>query len=328
MVPYYELTEYISIANAFEKSGFPVGKYFVAMGAMFALLSGVTAKIFPLPQILCSMATDRVIFGFLGRINERTGTPLIACIVSGLLAALMALLLDVIFLVELLSIGTLLAYTIVALCVLLLRYRPDNVGIQIDIMEKPRDDKEENSNIYIEMESVEGRSMINPFASEGLEEHMKNDKLSQQLLNQNDTPKTEGWTSFYERLIGWRVNEPTEESYSLVKTLVAVFLGLSITLECCLIYGLNSFASQDPILYALVVFLLLSILFIAPVIACQPQSKNELTFKVPLVPVVPLLSIFMNIYLILMLSFYTWIRFSVWMTLGTNFYKMCSELEL
>lgn len=76
---------------------------------------------FPLPRILYSMSTDGILFRFLGNVNSRTHTPVISTLLSGALAGVMALLFDLTQLIEMLSIGTLLAYSIVALCVLVLR---------------------------------------------------------------------------------------------------------------------------------------------------------------------------------------------------------------
>ena len=323
MVPYYKLEEYTSVATAFEQKGFKTGKYIVAVGATFGLFASLGGTMIPLPRILYSMASDRVIFAFLGRVNQRTETPVIACVISGLLTALLALLLDFISLVEMLSIGTLLAYTIVALCVLLLRYKSGSLGIEINNTdstdEDGRDGKPDIGTNTVEVDQAikSSTDKEDAFTEEANTVSLKNEVQPEYIKNDRKyCLKTGRLTSFYEKLIGCQVMEPTEETYNVVKIASAAFVSLSITLQSCLIYGLDTFTSGNPVMYALVVFLCLSMLFVVQVISCQPQSKNELLFKVPLVPLVPLLSMFANIYLILMLSVYTWIRFSVWMTLG------------
>jgi hypothetical protein len=40
--------------------------------------------------------------------------------------------------------------------------------------------------------------------------------------------------------------------------------------------------------------------------------------QVPLVPIVPALSVFINLYLMLVLDVYTWIRFGVWLAIGKS----------
>lgn len=76
---------------------------------------------FPLPRILYAMASDSLIFRFLGTVNSRFKTPVIGTIIAGIFTGLMAAIFELRQLVDMMSIGTLMAYTIVAASVLILR---------------------------------------------------------------------------------------------------------------------------------------------------------------------------------------------------------------
>ena len=56
------------------------------------------------------------------------------------------------------------------------------------------------------------------------------------------------------------------------------------------------------------------------VLASQPQIGHIVSFEVPWVPLIPFLSVFVNIYLMLQLKLATWIRFVVWMIIGFLIY--------
>jgi len=71
---------------------------------------------------------------------------------------------------------------------------------------------------------------------------------------------------------------------------------------------------------ALISVIGLFLILIVMSIATQPNSKKEVRFKVPLVPLIPALSILVNIYLMMMLDVNTWIRFGVWMAVGFAIY--------
>jgi cationic amino acid transporter 4 len=70
------------------------------------------------------MAQDGLLFKVFARVNEKTQVPLITIGVCGLFSAFVALFFDIEKLVEFMSIGTLMAYTIVSAAVIILRYRP------------------------------------------------------------------------------------------------------------------------------------------------------------------------------------------------------------
>lgn len=79
------------------------------------------------------MSSDGLIFKKLAQLWERTNVPGIATIISGLAAAIVALFVRLEILVEMMSIGTLLAYTLVSTCVLILRYQPHSTSL-IDLL--------------------------------------------------------------------------------------------------------------------------------------------------------------------------------------------------
>lgn len=82
-------------------------------------------SLFSLPRTMYAMANDGLLFGFLGYISNRTQVPVLNLMISGIFSALIALLFDLQHLVEFMSIGTFLAYTIVSASVIVLRYRPE-----------------------------------------------------------------------------------------------------------------------------------------------------------------------------------------------------------
>jgi len=129
MWPYYKLSERSALPEVFAMRGAEWAKYIIAVGALCGLSASLIGALFPLPRMLYAMASDGLIFKFLAKVHPKTEIPVIATVLSGALAAFLALVFDLQALVEMMSIGTLLAYTIVALCVLLLRYQPGSIGI-------------------------------------------------------------------------------------------------------------------------------------------------------------------------------------------------------
>ena len=96
-------------------------KLVVGLVAIVGLVSVVIASIIGQVRIFYSMSRDGLLPPALGRIHPRTNTPVIATLVIGGVAAVTAGLLPLQVLGDLISMGTLLAFTVVCSGVLLLR---------------------------------------------------------------------------------------------------------------------------------------------------------------------------------------------------------------
>nr|CAD7597654.1 unnamed protein product [Timema genevievae] len=113
------------IPHVFREVGWPVAQWIVSIGAIFGLFASLFGALFPLPRVIYAMSNDGLVFKFLGKVNSRTKTPVVGTILAGILTAIMASIFNLQHLVDMMSIGTLMAYSIVAACVMLLRYQLD-----------------------------------------------------------------------------------------------------------------------------------------------------------------------------------------------------------
>ena len=124
MVPYYKQDTVAPLPSAFRAVGAPAGRWVVAIGALLGLSTSLLGAMFPLPRVIYAMASDGVIFRFLATIHPRTQTPVIAAVIGGVITGLLAMLMDLKMLIDMMSIGTLMAYMIVSVCVIILHYKP------------------------------------------------------------------------------------------------------------------------------------------------------------------------------------------------------------
>ncbi|XP_051903987.1 cationic amino acid transporter 3a [Hippocampus zosterae] len=293
MMPYYQLNIQSPLPEAFTYVGWAPARYIVAVGSLCALSTSLLGSMFPMPRVIYAMAEDGLLFRVLSRMNARTKTPLLATIVSGIVAALMAFLFDLGALVDLMSIGTLLAYSLVAICVLILRYQPGTL---------PSSSQTEKL-----MELVEGEKVA---VSDG--------DSGDEYTESEEKPPREAFSC--KLLFYPSSNIPTHASGQIVYVTTAIISAL-ITILCIILANcLPALLAGHKAVVASCVILALLCAACLIVICRQPESKEALTFKVPLLPWLPLFSVFVNIYLMMQLDKGTWCRFTVWMVIGFVIY--------
>ncbi|XP_044077850.1 cationic amino acid transporter 3a [Siniperca chuatsi] len=291
MMPYYQLNTQSPLPEAFTYVGWAPARYIVAVGSLCALSTSLLGSMFPMPRVIYAMAEDGLLFRFLSRMNARTKTPLLATIASGIIAALMAFLFDLAALVDLMSIGTLLAYSLVAICVLILRYQPGNLT--------------SSSQTEKLVEMVEGEKVAVSGEDSGDDYGMEG-------------PLQETFTA--KLLFCPSGKTPTQISGNIVYATTAI-ISVLITILCIILAnGLTELlAGHASVVVPCVILTLLCAVCII-IICRQPESKEALTFKVPLLPWLPLFSVFVNVYLMMQLDLGTWCRFAVWMFIGFAIY--------
>lgn len=124
MVPYTIINPVAALPDAFATHGVTWARIVISVGALAGMTTTLFGSLFALPRGIYAMAQDGLLFKAFARVHEKTQVPLITIAVSGVFSAVVALIFDIEKLVEFMSIGTLMAYTIVSAAVIILRYRP------------------------------------------------------------------------------------------------------------------------------------------------------------------------------------------------------------
>ncbi|XP_064829166.1 cationic amino acid transporter 2-like [Oncorhynchus masou masou] len=261
MMPYYMLNVNSPLPVAFMHIGWGPAKYVVAVGSLCALSTSLLGSMFPMPRVLFAMARDGLLFKPLSKVSARQ-SPVIATLSSGVVAAIMALVFDLKALVDMMSIGTLFAYTLVAICILILRYQ---------------ETQSENSDLQI-IESSTRFGCLKP-------------------------------PSF-----------PTSGTSKTVTSLT-VFSVVCVCGLCVLLtQAIDAIQRQEiwsMVCVSIVAFILLVLVI---VIWRHPQNQAKAAFMVPFLPVLPVVSVFVNVYLMVQLGGDTWMRYAIWMAVGFLIY--------
>ncbi|KAL6539692.1 Carnitine O-acetyltransferase mitochondrial [Orobanche hederae] len=320
LVPYYTMNPDTPISSAFASHGIKWAAYVITAGSCTALCSSLMGSLLPQSRILMAMARDGLLPSFFSDVNRSTQVPVKSTIVTGLVATILAFFMDVEQLSGMVSLGTLVAYTVVAISVLILRYVPpdkvpvppsfqeaiDSVSLRYPISCSHGDVRIENTKVYA-ITSESSPLLVRKVATLG---YHSIGGVYNFFVNKGNRRKIAGWAIMV-TCIGVVVLTSATSSSRLSSTLRYTFCGIGGVL---LLSGLMllSCIDQDDARHNF-------------------GHKGEMLldnrswdiyknyrgcFTCPLVPLLPVACILINVYLLVNLSVGTWARVTIWWALA------------
>ncbi|KAL8041097.1 hypothetical protein ABFS82_10G141800 [Erythranthe guttata] len=314
LVPYYAMDPDTPISSAFASHGIHWAAYIITLGACTALCSTLMGSILPQPRILMAMARDGLLPSFFSDVNQNTQVPMKGTIVTGILAATLAFFMDVEQLSGMVSVGTLLAFTMVAISVLILRYVPpdevplpstfqgaiDTVSMRYSVSNNSLADSDmENTKVYHGVTTDDSAPISSVIQEETTIEYPLIEKPAPKLncMNEEKRRKIAGWTIMF----------------TCVGVLVLTSAASSLTLYSLIRFSLCGIGGA----------LLLSGLAVLTWID-QDDARHSFGhtggFICPFVPLLPIACILINVYLLINLGSATWTRVSIWLVVGVLVY--------
>jgi APA family basic amino acid/polyamine antiporter len=123
LVPYQQLKAADPLARALQVAGLPKTSAIVSFGAVVSITAVLLVFQYGQPRIFFAMARDGLLPGWAAKIHPRFRTPYITTVITGLAVAAGALFFDENEIYDLTNIGTLAAFAVVCIGVLVLRVR-------------------------------------------------------------------------------------------------------------------------------------------------------------------------------------------------------------
>ena len=126
MVKYTDIKVDAPLAEAFRSVGHPAFATVISIGALIGLTTVMMVLMLGQSRVFFAMSRDRLLPATFAKVSPRFGTPLRTTILTGVVVAIIATFVPLSELAELVNIGTLFAFVLVAVGVLVLRRtRPD-----------------------------------------------------------------------------------------------------------------------------------------------------------------------------------------------------------
>ncbi|KAB2055329.1 hypothetical protein ES319_A11G030000v1 [Gossypium barbadense] len=122
MVPYQQIAETASYSMAFQRIGWKWAGNVVGAGASLGIIASLLVAMLGQARYLCVIGRARLVPLWLSKVHPSTGTPLNATLFLGLCTASISLFTDLEIVIEMISIGTLLVFYLVANALIYRKY--------------------------------------------------------------------------------------------------------------------------------------------------------------------------------------------------------------
>ncbi|CAL8095407.1 unnamed protein product [Calicophoron daubneyi] len=295
-VPWWTVDRQAAFTAAFQARGIEWATYVTGIGSLLGLSASLFTSMYAMPRIGYAMAVDGLLPKYIGYVIPSTQVPIVALGLFGVFAAILTLLCDIHILADFLSIGTLIAYTIVAVNVCILRY------------------------CQPQLFSSRGWDELNTSEVGELAE-TKSD--TEGKLQETDESELNEWPHAIGRLkSAFRHLPVLRDSVPGRAPIIALllFVVCAASLAALLLPGSYLLEAGSWWAITLCTLFIIGALFFVSVMYLHEHDTSFDSFKVPFVPFIPCLCIFLNFCLIVKLSPMTWVRFIVWLLIGLIIY--------
>lgn len=290
MVPYYEISYYAPLAEAFRSRGFTPGYYIVSIGALCAIFGSLLATTYAVTRLFYSIAYDGLISTCIARVGQNRHIPTRAVICTCVLTGILALCMEISMLVELVAVSTITTYTMVSICVILSRYQTDVSSVYLDG--------------YLHSTGV-------------------TDWLQNKLFPATKKSKTKAITN-YERIsqneelvsVGNPPTKLTEDTHFSATIALILFMFCLVGFWTCLDILLQTGSGDkiDPVVVSLTSVYGAAGLIAVVVLFRLPRNNVKFPFMIPMA--VPILSIVINSFIVVRIHWMSYIMFCTWVAIG------------
>uniref|UniRef100_A0ACD5X3R1 Uncharacterized protein n=1 Tax=Avena sativa TaxID=4498 RepID=A0ACD5X3R1_AVESA len=296
LVPYFAMDPDTPISSAFARHGMQWAMYLVTSGAVLALCSTLMGSILPQPRILMAMARDGLLPSFFADVSEKTQVPVKSTIITGICAASLSFFMDVSQLAGMVSVGTLLAFTIVAVSILILRYvPPDEVPLPSSLQASFRLSQEFDEEKARDENREQGTSDV--IVVESINDPLIEKQLYASKLDEVKRCKTAACS----------IASVCAGVLILTSSASVTFLPFLVMCFACVFGGLLLLAGLGMLCWI-----------------DQDDGRHSFGhsggFICPFVPMLPVMCILINTYLLINLGGGTWMRVGVWLVMGVFVY--------